>query len=76
MSEHHVHEHREVVVDRGSNVGALIAAILVVLLLIAVWWFTLGPGAGGQTQTQPQEPAAPSLAAPSLAAPSVEAPSP
>jgi hypothetical protein len=42
-----------VVVDRGGSSGlATILGILVILaLLAAVWWFTLGPGANGGATT-------------------------
>ncbi|HKG56809.1 MAG TPA: hypothetical protein VKA85_06145 [Candidatus Limnocylindrales bacterium] len=57
--------------DRGSGLGTILGILLVVALLAAVWWFTLGPGAGtlnngttnnggGTTNAQPtlQAPAA------------------
>jgi FlaG/FlaF family flagellin (archaellin) len=43
------HEHRETVVvedDRGgSGLGAILGIIAIVVLLAAVWYFALGPGA-------------------------------
>ena len=32
--------------DRGSGLGTILAILLVIALLIAVWYFTLGPGRG------------------------------
>jgi len=47
--------------DRGSGLGTILGILLVLALLAAVWWFTLGPGAGtvnntnngGSTNAQP-----------------------
>jgi hypothetical protein len=46
--------------DRGTGLGAILAVLLVIALLIAVWYFTLGPGHvtvnvnnGGNTQPVP-----------------------
>jgi hypothetical protein len=46
--------------DRGTGLGAILAILLVIALLIAVWYFTLGPGHvtvinnnGGTTQPVP-----------------------
>ncbi|MFL5679244.1 MAG: hypothetical protein ACJ77B_01440 [Chloroflexota bacterium] len=58
--------------DRGSGLGTILGILLVLALLAAVWWFTLGPGAGtvntntnnGGTDTNPQ----PSLQAPAASA--------
>jgi len=54
-----------VVTDRGgSGMGMILGVLLVIALLVAVWYFTLGPGttrdSGGGTT-----PVVPSLAAPS-----------
>jgi hypothetical protein len=32
--------------DRGAGLGTLLGILLVIALLIAVWYFTLGPGRG------------------------------
>lgn len=43
---------RETVVvteGRGSGMGAILGVIVILLLLAAVWYFTLGPGAGKST---------------------------
>ena len=47
------HEHDTVVVDSGggSNMGAILGIIGVIVLLVAVWYFALGPGAGSSTTT-------------------------
>lgn len=45
------HDRETVVVEReGSSALATILGVIVILaLLAAVWWFTLGPGAGRGT---------------------------
>src|SRR5688572_13248482 len=43
MTEHHDRD-TVVVRDGGSNLGTILGALLVIALLIAVWYFTLGPG--------------------------------
>ena len=50
MTEHH--DRDTVVVDRdsGSGLGTILGILLVIALLAAVWYFTLGPGAGGTTE--------------------------
>jgi hypothetical protein len=71
----HEHEHDTVVVDedRGTGMGAMLGVIAIIVLLAAVWFFALGPGAGNTTynnttnnnngggntpaQTQPAAPA-------------------
>ncbi len=52
MTEHHDRD-TVVVRDRGSSLGTILGAALVIILLIAVWYFTLGPGgnAGGGSGT-------------------------
>ena len=73
------HEHREtVVVDRdggGSGMGAILGIIAILVLLAAVWYFALGPGAsssapsgGGTNAPAATQPAA-SDAPPASAAP-------
>lgn len=55
------HEHDRdtvVVTDSGSSLGTVLAVLLVIALLVAVWWFTLGPGAtrtdqGGGVEINP-----------------------
>jgi len=47
------HEHDTVVVDSGggSSMGAILGIIGVLVLLAAVWYFALGPGASPSTTT-------------------------
>jgi hypothetical protein len=49
MTEHHDRE--TVVVERNGSSGlaTILGILVIVALLAAVWWFTLGPGAGGST---------------------------
>ena len=48
-------EHHDTVVvdgDRsGSSMGAILGIIGIIVLLVAVWYFALGPGAGPSTTT-------------------------
>ena len=64
MTEHHDRE-TVVVRDGGSNLGTILGAVLVIALLVAVWYFTLGPGgnAGAGTDTDTDNPV-PSLEVP------------
>ena len=32
--------------DSGSSMGAILGVIAIIVLLVAVWYFALGPGAG------------------------------
>jgi predicted metalloprotease len=49
------HEHDTVVVDdgreSGSGMGAILAIIAILVLLVAVWYFALGPGAASTGTT-------------------------
>jgi hypothetical protein len=50
----HEHDPDTVVVtddSGGSNMGMVLGIIGIVVLLIAVWYFALGPGAGPSTTT-------------------------
>ena len=59
--------------DRGSGLGTILGILLVIALLVAVWYFTLGPGrgtvdtnSGGNAQPLPTvEASAPASVAPS-----------
>ena len=45
----HDHDHDTVVVDdrdSGSSMGAILGVLGIIVLLVAVWYFALGPGAG------------------------------
>jgi len=47
------HDHDTVVVDdnSGSSMGAILGIIGIIVLLVAVWYFALGPGTGGSSTT-------------------------
>jgi cbb3-type cytochrome oxidase subunit 3 len=48
------HEHETVVVESdrgGSGMGAVLGIIAIIVLLAAVWYFALGPGAGSTATT-------------------------
>lgn len=61
------HDHHDTVVvddDRsGSSMGAILGILGIIVLLVAVWYFALGPGAsttpsdGGTTAPLPTAPA-------------------
>ncbi|MFL5755908.1 MAG: hypothetical protein ACJ77N_06365 [Chloroflexota bacterium] len=40
-----------VVEDRGSGFGTLLGILVILALLAAVWWFTLGPGTSTSSRT-------------------------
>jgi hypothetical protein len=43
----HEHHDREVIVTdsgSGSGMGVILGMIIVLLVILAVWWFALGPG--------------------------------
>jgi hypothetical protein len=64
-----------VVSDRSSGLGTILGVLLVIALLVAVWYFTLGPGrgtvdqnSGGNSQPLPSvEASLPASVAPSVA---------
>jgi hypothetical protein len=73
MAEYHDRD-TVVVSDRSSGLGMILGVILVIALLVAVWYFTLGPGrgtvgnSGGNTQPVPSVQASnPASVAPSVA---------
>ena len=47
------HEHDTVVVQDGggSSMGAILGVIAIIVLLVAVWYFALGPGASSNGTT-------------------------
>jgi hypothetical protein len=52
----HDHDHDTVVVERGgSGMGPILAIVGIVVLLAAVWYFALGPGASPSTTTNNNE---------------------
>ena len=64
MTERHDRDSTVVVSDSGSGagMGMVVGILLVLAILVAVWFFTLGPGRGttnsGGTQSVPSAPAA------------------
>jgi hypothetical protein len=50
--------------DRGSGMGTILGILLVIALLIAVWYFTLGPGRGTTTNSSGGTQPVPSVQAP------------
>ena len=50
MTERRERDSTVVVTDRGgSGMGAIVGVILVIVLLVVVWYLTLGPGANKST---------------------------
>jgi hypothetical protein len=51
------HEDRDTVVvtDSGSSTGLILGVLVVVIVLAGLWYFAMGPGAGGGT-TQENNP--------------------
>lgn len=45
MTEHHDRD-TVVVSEGGSSLGTILGVALIIVLLIGVWYFTLGPGGG------------------------------
>jgi hypothetical protein len=48
MTEHHDRD-TVVVTEGGSSMGTILGVALIIVLLIGVWYFTLGPGGGSST---------------------------
>jgi hypothetical protein len=60
--------------DRGSGLGTLLGILLVIALLLAVWYFTLGPGRGAiDTNSGGTTQPAPTLQAPAASQPAASA---
>jgi len=57
MTEHHDRDTVVVTDSGGSGMGMVLGVLLVIALLVAVWFFTLGPGTtrdgGGTTPVVP-----------------------
>lgn len=70
MTDHHDRE-TVVVRDGGSSLGTILGALLIIALLVAVWYFTLGPGgnATGGTDTDTDDNPVPTLELPASDAP-------
>jgi hypothetical protein len=63
----HDHDRDTVVVSDsgGSGMGMILGVLLIIALLVAVWYFTLGPGTAPRTDDGTNNPpAAPSLEVP------------
>ena len=75
MAEYRDRETVVVSENRSSGLGTVLGILLVIALLVAVWYFTLGPGrgtvdqnSGGNTQPLPSVQASlPASIAPSVA---------
>ena len=69
MTEHHDRDTVVVERDRGSGIATILGIVVILILLAAVWWFTLGPGAGRtNTQEGGGTNVTPTLEAPSMPA--------
>jgi hypothetical protein len=55
--------------DRGTGLGMIVGILVVIVLLVAVWFFTLGPGRGTSTNSGGGTQAAPSVQVPASQAP-------
>ena len=84
MTDPHIHEDRDVVVERESNPAGVIIAVVALLVLLAVLWFLLagtgGPGpssnpGGAPGGAQPTQQA-PGQSAPAQSAPAASPPAP
>jgi len=61
------HDRDTVVVERNSgSTGMILGIVAIVVLALAIWWMTLGPGAGGTTDQGGTEVPVPSIALPSV----------
>ena len=50
-------DHDTVVVkDSGSGAGMILGILAVIIVLAGLWYFALGPGSGGGTTTQENNP--------------------
>jgi hypothetical protein len=51
------HDHDTVVVrEDGSSAGMILGIIAVIIVLAGLWYFAMGPGAGGGGTTQENNP--------------------
>jgi len=55
--------------DRGTGLGVIVGILLVIVLLIAVWFFTLGPGRGTSSNSGGGTQPLPSVQVPASQAP-------
>jgi hypothetical protein len=66
MTEHHDRDTVVVSDSGGSGMGMILGVLLIIALLVAVWYFTLGPGTTPRSDGGANPPAVPSLPAPSM----------
>ncbi len=47
------HDHETIIVDKNgnSNMGVILGVIGIIVLLVAVWYFALGPGSAPSSTT-------------------------
>jgi hypothetical protein len=48
MTQYHDEPDRDetvIVEDQGSALGTILGVVVILALLVAIWWFALGPGA-------------------------------
>jgi hypothetical protein len=65
MTESHDRDTVVVTDSGGSGMGMILGILLIIALLVAVWYFTLGPGTTRTDNNTNNPPAVPSLEAPS-----------
>jgi len=69
MTERHDRDTVVVTDSGGSGLGMILGVLLIIALLVAVWYFTLGPGTTRNPgTTNPSTPAQPSLDVPAPSA--------
>jgi hypothetical protein len=59
--------------DRGTGLGMIVGILLVIALLVAVWYFTLGPGRGTTNNSGGTTQPLPSVQAPAASQPAASA---
>lgn len=66
MTESHDRDTVVVTDSGGSGMGMILGVLLIIALLVAVWYFTLGPGTTPRSDGDTNNPpAVPSIEAPS-----------
>jgi len=65
MTERHDRDTVVVTDSGGSGMGMILGVLLIIALLVAVWFFTLGPGATRDSGGGTTPPVVPSIEAPS-----------
>ena len=48
--QHSLHDQGDVLVaeETGGTIGTILGIVVIAGILVAIWWFALGPGAAGQ----------------------------